>query len=200
MHRHHSALAVASAAIVVSVAGVPIVAQSNAVRSRTTVPSGATLAAASNVVGVYVDPYRASDTLATPPNLNVPSTHRGTIEKMLELSPMFRRQCLRLAGAPHVAVVVRMMHPLTGGPRARTEIRPAAGSRLVAMVEINPLGNFMELLAHELEHVIEYLDGIDLAAKADVANSGVRSSAGAFETNRAVRVGTLVAFQARGAR
>ena len=68
-------------------------------------------------------------------------------------------------------------------------------------MEINPLGDFTELLAHELEHVIEQLDGIDLAAKAAVANSGVRSCTdGTFETSRAVRIGTVVALEARDRR
>jgi hypothetical protein len=68
-------------------------------------------------------------------------------------------------------------------------------------VEINPLGDFMELLAHELEHVIEQLDGIDLAAKAALARSGVRTCVdGTFETNRAARVGSLVAVEARAGR
>jgi hypothetical protein len=59
----------------------------------------------------------------------------------------------------------------------------------------------MELLAHELEHIIEQLDGIDLAAKAAVARSGVRECVdGSFETSRAVRVGTLVALEARAGR
>ena len=75
---------------------------------------------------------------------------------------------------------------------------PRRRGQLVASVEINPYGDFTELLAHELEHVIEQLDGIDLAAKATVASSGVRNCAdGTFETSRAVRVGTLVALEAR---
>jgi hypothetical protein len=120
---------------------------------------------------------------------------------MLQRSPMFRRQCLRLAAAPHLAVVVRIMHPLTGGPRARTQIRRADRNRLIASMEISPVGDFTELLAHELEHVIEQLDGIDLAGKAAVARSGVRCcSDGAFETSRAVRIGTVVALEARGGR
>ena len=75
---------------------------------------------------------------------------------------------------------------------------PDDGGQLIASVEINPYGDFTELLAHELEHVIEQLDGIDLAAKATVARSGVRNCAdGTFETSRAVRVGALVALEAR---
>ena len=141
--------------------------------------------------------YAAADGVVAPPNLSVPSAYRMTVEQMIERSSMFRRQCLRLAVAPHLVVMVRMLHPLTAGPLARTEIK-REGSRLVATVAINPRGDFTELLAHELEHVIEQLDGIDLAVKAAVANSGVRSCVdGTFETSRAVRVGSVVAVQAR---
>ena len=153
---------------------------------------------AADGVSVYDEPQAAPHAVETPPNLTVPSGFQSAIVTMLERSPMFRRQCLRLAAAPHVAVVVRMLHPNSGSARARTQIRRADRGQLIASVEINPYEPFTELLAHELEHVIEQLDGIDLAAKATVARSGVRSCAdGTFETSRAVRVGALVALEAR---
>jgi len=197
MHGDRNALVAASVAIVLTVANVPGLAQSNAVRWRTTNPSEMTIDLASSAVGVYAEPYDA-DGVVAPPNLDVPSVYRTTVEQMIERSPMFRRQCLRLAGAPHLTVIVRMLHPQNSGPRALTEIKREDGGRMVAMVSINPQGDFMELLAHELEHVIEQLDGIDLAAKASVAHSGVRSCVdGTFETSRAVRVGSVVAVQSR---
>ena len=197
MHgEQRSKLALASAAIVLSVAGIPGLAQSNAVRLRT-VPSELVVSLASNGVGVYDGPQTPPSDVAAPPNLQVPSTYEPMIVQMLERSPMFRRQCVRLAAAPHLAVVVRLVHPNNAGPRARTQIRRDR-DQLSATVEINPYGDFTELLAHELEHVIEQLDGIDLAAKSSVARSGVRECAdGTFETSRAVRVGTLVALEAR---
>src|SRR5688572_26591505 len=115
MHRTRRGLVVATAAtIVLSVAGVPGLAQSNAVRWRTA-PAELTVGIAANDVRVYVEPHTPSDAVETPTNLTIPSTYRSTIQQMLERSPMFRRQCLRLAAAPHLAVVVRMMHPFTGG-------------------------------------------------------------------------------------
>ena len=200
MHGDRRGLAVATAAIVLSVASIPGLAQSNAVRWRTA-PSDLTIGLWSNGVDVYRESHQASEAVEAPPNLSVPSGHQAAIAQMLERSPMFRRQCLRLAGAPQLAVVVRMLHPLTSGPRARTQITQAEGNRLLAFVEINPLGDFNELLAHELEHIIEQLDGVDLAARAAVARSGVWSCAdGTFETSRAVRVGSLVASEVRGGR
>jgi len=200
MHGGRSAFVVAATtAIVLSVAGIPGLAQSNAVRWRTTT-SEIAIGYASNGVAVYLEPY-TSDRVEAPANLTVPSTYTATVERMLERSPMFRRQCLRLAAARHLSVVVRMLHPYTAGARARTQISRANDDRLIAAVEINPSGDFMELLAHELEHIIEQLDGIDLAAKAAVARSGVRECVdGSFETSRAVRVGTLVALEARAGR
>jgi hypothetical protein len=200
MHGDCNGLAVATAAIVLSVASIPGLAQSNAVRWRTA-PSELTLALWSNGVDVYTEPHLVSDAVEAPPNLSVPGGHQTAIVQMLERSPMFRRQCLRLAGAPQLTVIVRMLHPLTGGPRARTQITQVEGNRLLATVQINPLGDFMELLAHELEHIIEQLDGVDLAAKATVARSGVWSCVdGTFETSRAVRVGSLVANEVRAGR
>lgn len=199
MRGDRSRLTVAAAAIVLSVASVPGLTQSNAVRWRT-VPSELSLSIAASDVGVYAETSMVPDAVEIPANLSVPSSYRTTIATMLERSPMFRRQCLRLVAAPHFAVVVRMLHPVTGGPRARAQIRQDGG-RMLAQVEINPLGDFMELLAHELEHVIEQLDGIDLSAKAAVARSGVRTCVdGTFETDRAARVGSLVAVEARAGR
>jgi len=194
--RRH-ALLVGSVAIALSVSGIPTLAQSNAVRWRTA--SSEIVVGSTSSVSVYLDPY-TSGAVEPPSNLSVPSMYRAIVDQMLERSPMFRRQCLRLTGAPHLAVVVRMLHPFIAGARARTQVRAAEG-RLIAAVEINMAGDFVELLAHELEHVIEQLDGIDLAAKAAVPRSGVRTCGdGTFETSRAVRVGTLVALEARRAR
>ena len=153
---------------------------------------------AASAVGDYAETFSVPDAVEPPANLTIPSTYRITVEQMLQRSPMFRRQCLRLAAAPHLDVVVRMLHPFASGPPARTQITQAGNGRVIADVEINPLGDFMELLAHELEHVIEQLDGVDLKAKAAVAESGVRNATGGtFETSRAVRVGSVVAFEAR---
>ena len=198
MHGERSARVVTSAAIALSVAAIPGLAQSNAVRWRTASPA-ILVGSALNGVAVYVEPSTLD--AERPPNLSVPSTFGSTIDLMLERSPTFRRQCSRVAAAVHLSVAVSMLHLATGGPRARTQISREDSGRLRATVEISPGGDFVELLAHELEHIIEQLDGIDLAAMASVARSGVRTASdGVFETNRAVRVGTLVALEARSGR
>jgi len=58
------------------------------------------------------------------------------------------------------------------------------------------------LIAHEIEHVIERLDGVDLRARAALPGTGVRLCDGgddAFETIRARRAGLAVAEEVRRA-
>ena len=72
------------------------------------------------------------------------------------------------------------------------------GQLRTAIVEV-PVGDPMavvELLAHEFEHIVEQLDGVDLASWA--GRSGVRRVGGsdrdgAFETERARQIGRRVA-------
>jgi hypothetical protein len=55
---------------------------------------------------------------------------------------------------------------------------------------------FAELISHELEHVIEQLDGVDLAGIARRAPATVwLSGRDSFETLRAIRTGQLVAAE-----
>jgi hypothetical protein len=193
-------LVIAGASIVLCVANVPGLAQSNAARWRTASVESIYPTSA-DAVAVYSDSSLVSDAMVLPANLSVPSTYRTVLETMLARSAMFRRQCLRLAAAPHLEIAVRLLHPNGGRVRARTQIRPEGDGRISALVEINPADDFMELLAHELEHIIEQLDGIDLDAKAVLPASGVRRCADkTFETTRAIRVGTMVAHQARAGR
>jgi hypothetical protein len=65
-------------------------------------------------------------------------------------------------------------------------------------VEIRVLDHLAELIAHEIEHVIEQIDGVDLRVQSLLPGTGVRSCMdGSFETVRAVRVGRRVAQETR---
>jgi hypothetical protein len=56
--------------------------------------------------------------------------------------------------------------------------------------------DFAELLAHEFEHVIEQLEGVDLRQRATEPHSGVRKvDGGAFETDRANKAGRAAALE-----
>jgi len=119
------------------------------------------------------------------------------VESMLRRSPTFRRQCQRLASPRLGAIFVR--HELLRGARALTEVTTVDG-RLSAMVRLGPGSDNVELIAHEIEHVIEQLDGVDLRARAALPGTGVSlcgSDRGSFETVRAVRAGLKVAQEFR---
>jgi hypothetical protein len=137
-----------------------------------------------------------------PSNLHVAATYRGLVESMADRSLTFRRQLLRIATAPRVTVNVELI-PSThiGGSRARTGMKRQA-ERLIARIEVARLDNVVELIAHEIEHVIEQLDGIDLAEFAALPETGVYSLTAhahgtVFESVRSIRVGMNVAREVR---
>ncbi|MEP6918921.1 MAG: hypothetical protein ABJC89_24990, partial [Acidobacteriota bacterium] len=61
-------------------------------------------------------------------------------------------------------------------------------------IHVTRLQDPVELIAHEIEHVIEQLDGVDLEAHARGGNVWKRDD-GAFETQRAIVVGRRVAHE-----
>ena len=66
---------------------------------------------------------------------------------------------------------------------------------MVAYVTVDTFDNDVEMIAHEFEHIIEQLDGVDLAARAALPHTGVTDLGhvgGMFETVRAQRTGRKV--------
>lgn len=143
----------------------------------------------------------ADSDVALPPNLNVPPTFRRTVDAMLRSSPTFRRQCVRIANAPQITVVLDWFQPaVTDRVRARMMLSTSRDGRRYAKVLIRPLDDQVELIAHEIEHVIEQLDDVNLPALAAVPTSGVRECdclGAGFETIRAIRAGLAAADEVR---
>ena len=122
---------------------------------------------------------------------------RPLVESMLRRSPAFRQQCQRLA-SPRLGDI-SFRHEVMKGARAVTEVRQVNG-RLSAVVRLGLGDNDVELIAHEIEHIIEQLDGVDLRAQAKLPDTGVYScgsSRESFETVRAIRAGLKVAQEFR---
>lgn len=199
MQLHHPIAIVAAAATVASVAVVPAFAQTNTVSGRETSASAiVAMAEYSPVFRVHRDEQIAIGAeAALPPNLTFPSYYRPSLEAMLRRSALFRRQCLRIAQTPGLVVKLGSHQaPPTGGPRARTEISSGPEGRLFATITIRARDSIVELIAHELEHVIEQLDGVNLKARSVVPGSGVwMCDDGSFETTRAAKIGEAVARQ-----
>jgi hypothetical protein len=108
-------------------------------------------------------------------------------------SATMRRQCETIAGAPRVRVVLRFASRLPAFSLARSTVeRYEAGLVRVAMEIPVTSPDIAELLAHELAHVVEAIEGLDLPSLAKVAGSGViELEKGVYETEGAKRIGRL---------
>jgi hypothetical protein len=133
--------------------------------------------------------------LAVPPNIDVSSKHVSMLESMLQRSPTFRRQCMRIAAERSLTVRIEIARTPSGyDSRATTQITRNADNQLHALVQIK-FKDVQELIAHEFEHIIEQLDGVDLAAHAARRHTGVKEvgrGPNVFETTRARRAGAKV--------
>jgi RNA polymerase sigma factor (sigma-70 family) len=130
-----------------------------------------------------------------PEGSDVPAAFLPTLEQMWRASPTFRRQCARLAEG-RVAVTIRLDFPqhaartnaesvISRKGNLRADIRLRAADRRV-----------VEYLAHEIEHVLEQMDEVDLPlAVADRMHGAHLVHPAAYETRRAVAVGRLVAHE-----
>lgn len=146
-------------------------------------------------------PSEASPPFTLPPNIQVGAFLREPVEALLRASETFRRQCARIGGTRLVRVVVvsGTGAPLQSGARARARINRHGLGLLFAVIELPLLADFQELLPHELEHVIEQIEGRDLAALARSGEGGVVELAGGmFETERARAAGLAAAREALG--
>lgn len=112
------------------------------------------------------------------------------IETLIQASPTFRAQCERIGTARYLRVVVELVQ-IAGGPRAETTITRYQAGAVRAEVRISFGQDYRELVAHEFEHVIEQLDGVDLRSEADHGRAWL-VDAHVFETRRASEVGRRV--------
>ena len=131
-----------------------------------------------------------------PTNLMVPAVLRPLVTSMYRQSPTFRRQCARLAEHPEVTVRIELEIGVRYG-RARSRVERDHGDLHAAVqIELREPALYVELIAHELEHVLEQVDGTDLARLTRHGLGGVADGEWGYETARAQSVGQLVAREA----
>ena len=135
----------------------------------------------------------AGAVVVLPANLTVVPVFQSFLDSMWRSSPTFRRQCSRLVAAEGLSVALRI-EDLQRRPSfdARTVFVRRGGVLVAAHVFLSLSPAAPELIAHEVEHVLEQLDGVDLAAHVGSGNVWKRAD-GAFETRRATEVGRRVA-------
>ena len=160
-------------------------------------PAGQAAIFQGDAVG-FVETLRASLVVPgplPPGRIVVTAAVRPMLERMWRDSPTFRRQCARLVDAS-VVVVVRLVGPSGELAVAAAISRIDLQHGLVRSADVR-LGSIEpRYLAHEIEHVLEQLDGVDLRS---AATRGVRGVATVrqelFETARAISVGAQVALE-----
>jgi hypothetical protein len=113
------------------------------------------------------------------------ATHDPSLLPTLwELSPTFQHQCRRLASAG-VVVVVQRAHDLDVMHHAETRILRQQGHVFRAVVRLRATGEPAVQFVHELEHVMEALEGVDHRS----SRLSFKTRAGGYETARAMRAG-----------
>jgi hypothetical protein len=134
------------------------------------------------------------------PCQRVPSNVRGDARlirlfmSFVAQSPTMRRQCAAIADAPHVRVVLKYAPSRPTFSRALSTIKRYEAGFVRVAIEIPVSTDVAELLAHELEHAMEAIEGLDLPSQAKVGGSGVTELVkGIYETARATRIGRLAA-------
>ena len=157
---------------------------------------GICLVAVSGSTALAVDQSPNFEEAGRPPNLSTAAVFEPYLDRMLLTSPTFRSQCRRLGAAP-VRVHLWLEDPQRRPSfSARTVFERHKGVVVAANVFLLPSLNAVELIAHEIEHVLEQLDGVDLETQVGSGNVWKRED-GAFETRRAMEAGLRVAREAK---
>ena len=123
---------------------------------------------------------------AIPPNIHLTANARAAFVQSMDVSTTVRRQAAVIRDAVHVQVVIRVTMPRTSGSRAQTTMVKRFGGTMLAEVEIPAGSEFAELVAHEFEHILEQIEGLDLSALVRDPTAGVDEvQPGVYETRRA---------------
>jgi len=134
-----------------------------------------------------------------PPNLRVPRDLRPMLQQALLRSPTLQRQMRTLLRTQRVRMSVaygglRGMHLF----QARSVVTHHQYGALMVDTTLFVPADMVELVAHELEHVCEQIEGVDLRTLAGRRDSGVYDVGGHYETQRAITIGRRVAREVQG--
>jgi hypothetical protein len=112
------------------------------------------------------------------------------VEAAWEGSRTFRRLCGALAEKGAIAI----LRPAAETPQFRAQTRLSVTEDGVAvgrvMVPLN--ARTLQSIAHELEHILEFAEGLDLSRESERKGSGVWRTDYGFETQRAIDTGRQV--------
>lgn len=131
------------------------------------------------------------------PNIWMTRDLTAIVDELWRDSPTFRAQCARIGRARpglQVAMAIDPWLRLSFNTRATATIRRySSGFTFVRVSLPVERSELEELIPHELEHIIEYLEGIDLTGAAQTNRGGYYlTSDRRVETDRAIAMGRRV--------
>ena len=174
--------------ISVAIAAMLLVCQTGMRASQEAVQPAPSAGIAVRVIGRPASDARPDE--GPPPNLE-PGVFQAQIEDMWRRSATFRRQCDRLAAAPGLTTTIHVAPTGASGLRAGTVFSGPAGQARRADVRLLLADQSPEVIAHEIEHIIERLDGVDL--RDHVGAGSAYANSWGYESHRAVEIGRRVA-------
>jgi hypothetical protein len=128
-----------------------------------------------------------------PANIVVQQELRPAVAQLWAVSPTFRAQCQKIGEHPRyrVAVVIEPGLSLNRSCRAQCVLRVYSSGFVTARVMVPPNNRQLaELIPHELEHVVEHIEGVNLKRDMKRYGSGTYDAGrGQIETLRAERAG-----------
>ena len=146
-----------------------------------------------------IDQAAPGERFEIPANIQAVGDLKDLLTTLLARSRTLREQCARIGAAPRTRILIDVIgHRLGALTRARATARRYDSGLLTVVIELPAvsMGDFAELLAHELEHVIELMDNVDLAEMVRQGSDGVtRNHEGLFETERAQAAGRAAAAE-----
>ena len=122
-----------------------------------------------------------------PSNIDAGSLQPQMLQ-LLQWSPTFRQQCGRIAAARGLRVTVRVGTAVDPTAQAQTVITRYDAGGIRAQVTLRFSEDYLMLLVHEFEHILEQVEGVDLLDEA-ASGRAWRTPSGAWETRRAANAG-----------
>jgi hypothetical protein len=137
---------------------------------------------------------------ALPSSIDASPELRRHMEAMLQRSTTFQQQCRRLA-RDDLHVQIRSDATLADRPYRAFSVIRRLRSGFTARVAITPLGDPTPWLAHEIEHIIEQIEGVSIPALAEAGGGRLawRWAGNMYETRRAIHAGRVVQREVRDA-
>ena len=135
------------------------------------------------------------------PDSDIPALCRPLLDDMWRGSPTFRRQWTRVAAARVRIAIAFDRSSAIDSVHAQSEITRKPDLRVRMSLRLADR-TATEYFAHELEHVLEQLDAVDLAHAVATHVHGAKANGTppVFETRRAIVVGRLVAAEVQAYR